>query len=262
MIYDVLIYNGEAEVLKIHLQELWPVVDRFVIVEATRSFKGHPKPAYFREQKQDFTQYLPKIWHHVVTDMPDADDPWCREHWQREAARSFLSMLRADDTVILADADEVPMASAVAAYRHEMGLSALQGHTYNYYLNLIRLDNDKDRPWLVDQPRIFPGNLLLQKTAYSIRFAWPDYRVIPDSSWHFSYMGGPELIRRKLMDFSHSVDIGADQMLNDLNAGVNHVIRDREWLRVVPIDGHYPACVQANLGHYLQAGYVWPRATI
>ncbi|MBW2533223.1 MAG: glycosyl transferase GT17 family protein, partial [Deltaproteobacteria bacterium] len=43
MIYDCFPFFNELDLLKIRLEELRPVVDRFVLVEATRTFGGAVK---------------------------------------------------------------------------------------------------------------------------------------------------------------------------------------------------------------------------
>ena len=54
MIYDCFTAFNELELLEIRLHELSPVVDRFVLVEATRTHSNLPKPLYFRDNWSRF----------------------------------------------------------------------------------------------------------------------------------------------------------------------------------------------------------------
>ena len=54
MIYDTFMFFNELELLELRLNELNGVVDKFVLVEATRTFTNKPKPLYYAENKQRF----------------------------------------------------------------------------------------------------------------------------------------------------------------------------------------------------------------
>jgi hypothetical protein len=49
---------------------LWDVVDYFVLIEATITHSGKPKPLYYDENKQRFYDFSKKIIHIIVKDMP------------------------------------------------------------------------------------------------------------------------------------------------------------------------------------------------
>ncbi len=61
--------------LKFRLTEHNDFVDTFILVEATKTFSGKPKPLYFQDNKEMFSEFLHKIVHIVVDDMPDFDSP-------------------------------------------------------------------------------------------------------------------------------------------------------------------------------------------
>ena len=70
MVYDCFQFFNELDILKIRLNVLSPVVDKFVISEATETFSGLPKPLYYEENKEMFREFEDKIIHQVVTDIP------------------------------------------------------------------------------------------------------------------------------------------------------------------------------------------------
>ena len=49
MLYDCFTFFNELDILEIRLNEMAPVVDRFVLVEARKTFQGADKPLYFEE---------------------------------------------------------------------------------------------------------------------------------------------------------------------------------------------------------------------
>ena len=116
-IYDCFTFYNELDLLEIRLNELDPIVDHFVLCEAPVTFKGKPKPLLFKENRERFERFLPKIAHIVVDDMPTGPDKksvyWQRQTFQRNAIRRGLGDADADDFIILSDLDEIPRATAV-----------------------------------------------------------------------------------------------------------------------------------------------------
>ena len=93
-VFDCVLYNGEIEVLEIRLHELDSVVDNFVIVESDLTFSGHPKLIYFEPKDPAVAPFAAKMTHFVVSDMPQTQDPWDRETWQRNAMQCFRRLER------------------------------------------------------------------------------------------------------------------------------------------------------------------------
>ena len=63
MIIDSFLYYNETELLELRLKVLYNYVDRFVIVEGNRTFKGDPKPFRCKQDliKLGFNSDSPKI---------------------------------------------------------------------------------------------------------------------------------------------------------------------------------------------------------
>ena len=70
MIYDCFQFFNELDILKIRLEVMNPIVDKFVISEATETFSGLKKPLYYEENKELFSKFQDKIIHVVVEDTP------------------------------------------------------------------------------------------------------------------------------------------------------------------------------------------------
>jgi len=69
-IFDCFAFFNELDLLEIRLNELDPVVDKFILVESTRTFQKQFKPLYFNENKERFKKFLPKIEHVIVDHFP------------------------------------------------------------------------------------------------------------------------------------------------------------------------------------------------
>ena len=99
--------------LEFRLTELDDIVDTFILVEATHTHSGSPKPLNFLKNKKRFKKWLHKIYYYVVDDLPkgkDSKHDWFREEYQRNAIKTPLShlSLKPLDIVILSDLDEIP----------------------------------------------------------------------------------------------------------------------------------------------------------
>ena len=107
MIYDCFQFFNELDILKIRLHVLSPVVDRFVISEATETFSGLKKPLYYEENKAMFAEFEDKIIHVVVDDTPQGGTHE-RDTFQKNAVTRGLAGCTDDDIVIFSDLDEIP----------------------------------------------------------------------------------------------------------------------------------------------------------
>ena len=75
MVYDCFQFFNELDILKIRLNVMNDVVDKFVISEATETFSGLKKPLYYEENKEMFKEFEDKIIHVVVDDTPQKEIP-------------------------------------------------------------------------------------------------------------------------------------------------------------------------------------------
>src|SRR5579863_8430750 len=113
MIYDCFTFFNELELLELRLNELAGVVDRFVIVEATKTHSGKPKPLHYRDNQARISRFHSQIIHVIVDDMPVSDDAWTLENFQRNCIVRGLTGCRPDDFILISDLDELPRAGVV-----------------------------------------------------------------------------------------------------------------------------------------------------
>ena len=252
MIIDLILFNDELDLLELRLEHLQDVVDRFVIIEATKTFSGRIKPLHFQTNAARFDRWMPKITVVVVDDMPLGQDPWTREHWQRNAAMRALGGYADGDWVLLSDVDEWPQpalaASLAGQAKHEAFVLELR--SYYYFLNCRCVTE----PWWRGLKMTTLGFMRRAGGPQALRDKlWTDQslRPVPDAGWHFSYLGGVEAVARKLADFSHHREYDNAQFNNpahiaDCLACAKDLFgRPIDW-RVVPFDASYPAVLRQH----------------
>ena len=66
MIYDTFMYNGEEDILDIRLHTLDSIVDKFIILESTKSHSLLPRELEFEKQKNRFKQFEDKICYYNI----------------------------------------------------------------------------------------------------------------------------------------------------------------------------------------------------
>ena len=197
MIVDVFPFYNELEMLEYRLETLYPVVDKFVIVEGTHTFRGNPKELFYKNNKNNFLKFSDKIIHVVDDAEPDAN-PWVNERRQRELGQSVLS-LAPNDIVMVCDVDEIPDPEVVKTLDTTlvypiMGLGMdLYYYTFEYKCEEV---------WAAPTASRFFA--LTQIQSLNTARHWPKKPVIPNAGWHLSYFGDSEFIINKLKNFSHT----------------------------------------------------------
>ncbi|HEV2363641.1 MAG TPA: hypothetical protein VGS12_05505 [Caulobacteraceae bacterium] len=260
-IYDCFTFFNEFELLSIRLRELDKVVDHFVIAESDVTFRGQPKPLYFRQRRKEFRDFDHKIIHVIVDDMPQSGDAWAREHHQREALRRGLAGVRDNDLVVISDADEIPRPEAISALRGKKGYFVLEMDMYQFHLN-TRASEKWAKVYAVSGnllPRIPNLSEVRTDQAASMKHFSRLSRKIEKAGWHFTYLGGAEKVRAKLRAFSHHGG-HYDEMLapggieKQLVNGM--VVGGVNVTKFCAIDESFPTTVRKDLEYYKHIGFV------
>lgn len=209
-IYDIFTYNGEVDILEIHLNILKDYVDKFIIVEAGTTFSGSKKPLYFEKHRERFTDFLDQIIYFVIDDYPNnreiceiADksssvpkngpEHWRREFYQKESIKKALVDLKEDDICFIGDVDEIWNPKTVIDYRKN-NIFKLKQKVYTYFLN-----NMSSQEWagtiVTKYKNIQNGCLNHLRTERNTVYTYVD-----NAGWHFTSMGGLSEVQRKLND--------------------------------------------------------------
>jgi beta-1,4-mannosyl-glycoprotein beta-1,4-N-acetylglucosaminyltransferase len=148
VIFDCFMFYNEFDVLRLRLRELYAVVDRFVLTEATHTLTGKPKPLYFAEHREDFSEFADKIVHVVVDDMEIDPDPWKNEEFQRNAMLRGIDDLDLNDWILVSDVDEIPRASTIATLRDSPLIMAGFRMPLSYFkLNYVNIEGEPNSVW-------------------------------------------------------------------------------------------------------------------
>lgn len=206
-IFDAFTFFNELDILEIRLTELDSVVDRFVLVEATTTHKGDPKPLFFEANKARFAKWLPKI-RHVVCDLPGGSGMAAirrRELSQRNAILQGLYGARPDDLIHISDVDEIPRRECVI-HGLEDGHIAVFDQTL-YYYNVNTRADDPLR-WRGTRAARYADVAALSPHIIRVGMGMPDseypkYVLMDNGGWHLSYFGDAEHIKRKMQSFMH-----------------------------------------------------------
>lgn len=194
LIYDCFIFYNELLMLDFRLNQLSDYVDKFVIVEANRTFTGKPKKLFFKENIDQFSDFADRIEHIVVSDLPKhLQNPWILETHQRNAMLRGLNSASENDIIFMSDVDEIPDIEHILSHDLQGNIYRLNQLFFYYFFNLNVGHFDRSFVSLHKNLRLTP------QEARTIHFL----PVIEKAGWHFSYLMSAEGIRNKIRSFSH-----------------------------------------------------------
>jgi beta-1,4-mannosyl-glycoprotein beta-1,4-N-acetylglucosaminyltransferase len=241
MVYDCFPFHNELEVLEIRLHELDDVVDKFVLVESTRTFQNQTKPLYFAENKERYKKFLPKIEHIVVEKFPGffhrfrKPRPWDRSHYQKNQVARALNNCRPDDVILISDVDEIPSAKKLKQHIHDPGIKVFEQMLVNYFFNYVSVHCPCDEMLnlvIKDDICFWRGTVMITFDQFSSfrkvrknQDRGSKILSIPNGGWHFSFIGDYEKIRLKLDAWEHSKEKHYNQdYLKDKNKVMNIIL--------------------------------------
>lgn len=224
MIYDIFSFNNELDMLELRLNILDPYVDKFVLIEANKTFSGVDKPLYYEENKERFVKFHDKIIHHKVLDSPknttdlecdreylemamNSDNVthehicWLIEFYQKEHIKKALVNLNDDDICYVCDLDEIWNYDLNLKPVGEQILKPMINNCYIEYLNVRTNENWTyfTGPIVTMYKNIKNECLNHLRTRRKTEHR---YTYIENGGWHFNALGG---VQKKIEDFKHPV---------------------------------------------------------
>ncbi len=242
--FDLFPFNGEFSMLRIKLNEMASWVDAFVIVEARQTFTGRDKPLYFLERQAEFREFAHKIIYVQLDEFPShLRTAWSREFYQRDSAvRGISGLCGSRDRILISDVDEILDGKRLEAFEEEAVSVALR--MFQFFLNLERV-----LPKPVFKTAIVPARTLAANGSSYLRICMPRYaprRVTDTAGWHFSSVGEPAMLERKMLSYSHQENAHMDRehfagLLADIRRGLDtgHHVRHA-------LDSSFPAYVRQH----------------
>lgn len=201
MIIDCFTFFNELDLLEIRLNELYPVVDKFVLVEAelTQSLKN--KPLYFNLHKNRYEKFSDKIVHIIMQENEcptNIDNIWSMENAQRNKIKEGVHKCNAniDDIILISDLDEIPKANLIEKIprlfkQENINICSFEMEFFAYFINL----QASSRKWI---GTVACSNELFQQyLPQDFRNKKDFLPLIQDGGWHFSWLGGYEKVYEK-----------------------------------------------------------------
>lgn len=231
-VYDVFNFFNELETLDIRLHVLNDSVDYFVLIESTLTHSGLPKELFFEKNKHLFKTFEHKIIHHIIDKplkdfddararlldthtstiektilqealssdyIPSGDNHYLRDFYEKESVKKPLVNLSDNDFCYISDLDEIWNPEAPIDYSRD-DIFKYKQDAYVYYLN--NRSNEDWNGWcgtIATKYKNIKNNCLNNlRTAQET-----NYTVIRNGGWHFTFQGGIERIKDKLVSYSY-----------------------------------------------------------
>ncbi len=209
MIYDCFSYWDEDLLLDLRLNILDSFVDYFVIIEGNKTWQNNPKNLVFDINK--FQKFKNKIIYIPVKDLPDGENPYLRENYQRNCIMRGLKNAKKDDKILISDLDEIPNPDVLKNFKKEMKYAVFKQKHFYYKFNL----QSKNHPyWLGSRICIFSelkSPQWLRDLKFKKRAFWRfDKRrlnnIILNGGWHFCNLKSLDKLQYKYKNLCETND--------------------------------------------------------
>lgn len=243
---DCLTFFNENDLLWLRLNELKPLNPIHVIVEASHTHTGDPKPFNFDVDRfKDFN-----IRYIRVYDLPNDGDAWHNENYQRDSIMRGLFDCKDDDVIFIGDLDEIPRVEAVNYYEPRMGIAGLCMDKYSCYMNLL----EGIQNWSI--AKLCTWDILKRTTPNKLRNAGANF-IINYAGWHISFLGGVDKMKEKLFAYAHQETVTSDLLSNlEEKFRTGQSLWGKDFWRFVNIDKTFPKYLQLHQSEFKE--YIRP----
>lgn len=281
MVYDCFQFFNELDILKLRLHIMNPVVDRFVISEATETFSGNPKPLYYEENKEMFAEFADKIIHVVVDDTPPGYTH-DRDTFQKNAVGRGLKDCTDEDIIIFSDLDEIPNPEKIKEILQNfdrtkiyhfaqrlfycyLNMEEVSGSLLSYAGEFPEAERTRDgipgrKKWIGS--KMCSYSLLKEQKLQLGELRFPERKAcgirVEDGGWHFGYMGGhgekdvKKRVAEKVRSAAHQ-EYNKAEVLSDvadrIKDGKDIFGRNASFVQV-EIDETFPEYLRENQEEY------------
>ena len=264
-IYDCFSYWDEDLLLDLRLNILDKYVDYFVIVEGNRTWQNNPKKLRF--DIRNFKKFEGKIIYVPVEDMPDGNDPYKRENFQRNCIERGLFSANDDDFIIISDLDEIPNPTKIKEFKREMKYAVFKQLHFYYKLNLHSTKNPYWYGTRICVKKHLESPQWLRSLKFKKRPFWrlDKYRlnnIIDFGGWHFCNLKDPESLLYKYQNlcetndpynFQEKIDnkyLDIKEINKRIKLGEDIIGRDEKYV-AINLDDKFPDYILKNKKNYL-----------
>lgn len=254
MIIDTTLFNDEFDMLDIHLAITENYVDRWIILEANRTFSGILKPYNLSNNIEKYKEKYGDRIEVINLELNEDQKNLVCETLMRRGFRSSLEKYEDDDIIIHGDLDEI-----INPEMWKNILELMSEHqkpvSCNFEMYLYRFDQKAGRNWkgsvvakksMFDTPHdLYKGSMDVVKRKNRGNCVSLDNAV----GWHWTWMGNDELIKNKVVSCIESQYRDPEQVLQafkdvDTKSAINHKAES------TIIDPVYPESVLSVLKQY------------
>jgi beta-1,4-mannosyl-glycoprotein beta-1,4-N-acetylglucosaminyltransferase len=263
-IYDCFSYWDEDLLLDLRLNILDKFVDYFVIVEGSKTWQNNYKKKRFDINK--FRNFKSKIIYIPVDDMPDGDNPWLRENFQRNCIERGLKKTSENDWIIISDLDEIPNPKTFKNFSINMKYAVFEQKHYYYKLNM---QNDSNPFWYGSRicvKKFLKSPQWLRNLKFKKRPIWRIDKlrlnnIINNGGWHFCNLKTPEQLLYKYNNLCETNDpyvfkekiekkyLDVDEIEKKIFLGQD-IIGRKETYSIKKLDNTFPDYIIKNIDQY------------
>ena len=263
-IYDCFSYLDEDFLLDLRLRVLNNYVDYFVIVEGNKTWQNNYKKLRF--DLDLFEEFKNKIIYIPVDDLPDGDDPYLRENFQRNCISRGLKEAKDEDLIIISDLDEIPNLDKLKEFNLRDRFAVFKQKHFYYKINL---QSEKNPFWFGSRiciKKYLKSPQWLRNLKFKKRPFWRIDKlrlnnIIENGGWHFCNLKKPEDLLYKYKNlcetndpyhFKEKID---EKYLNveEIKKRINHqedIIGRSDKFKKITIDNEYPEYILNNLSKF------------
>ena len=267
-IYDCFSYWDEDLLVDLRLNILNDYIDYFVIVEGNKTWQNNYKKIKFDIKK--FKKFKEKIIYVPVENMPDGENPWVRENFQRNCITRGLNSSEQEDLIIISDADEIPNLNNIREYIKDKRYAVFKQKAFYYKLNMQNITLPNWYGSRICKKKYLESPQWLRNLKFKKRPFWriDKFRlnnIIEEGGWHFCNLKEPKDLVYKYKNMAETKDnffakegldakidpkyLTIEQIEDSIKKGKN-LVGKKEYFEKIEIDNTYPKYILKNLEKY------------
>ncbi len=263
-VFDCFSYWDEDLLLDLRMNILNEYVDYFVIVEGNKTWQNNFKKFNFDIKK--FGKFKKKIIYIQVSDMPDGENPWLRENFQRNCIERGLLNAEKDDIIIISDLDEIPNPECIKNFDIKKRYAVFKQNHFYYKLNLRAQNNPF---WLGSRicvKKFLKSPQWLRNLKFKKRPFWriDKFRlnnIIENGGWHFCNLKTAKELLYKYKNLCETNDkfvfnetipekfLDEKEIYNKIKNGLDIIGRDEKFISV-ELNNTFPKYLIENKNKY------------
>lgn len=264
MVIDTTLFNDEFNMLDIRLAITENYVDKWIILEANKSFSGNPKPYRLSENFSKVSKKYRDRIEVVRLELSDEQTFLHAETASRKGFKEYLNFCKKDDIVIHSDLDEIinpdkwngiidimkenrkPVSCSLEMYFHKFDQKSVRNWKGNVVAERQMFDTPHD---------LYKGTKEVVKRKKRVNCVSSQEVV----GWHWSWIGDNDQIRNKVKSCISTAQQKRDPeqvlesfAINDTKNAINHKC---ETEIIIP---NYPAPILDILKKYPNSWHTVP----